>query len=414
MLITKLDKCRFCGKGLKEIYNFGEIYISGFIKPGEKSLKAPLRVVQCKNCGLVQLGDTVDLDYLYKGQYWYTSSLNSSMVASLKDIVNKTEKKIALQKDDVVVDIGCNDNTLFMFYPKDVIRVGYEPSSNLREEGESMCDYFINDYFSADTYPKELSKAKIVTSIAMFYDLPNPGKFIEDIKTILDDNGIWVIQLTDLYSMAKLNEFGSFCHEHLEFYTLTILDYIMKKKDLRIFDLEYNSTNGGSLRLYVCFKNAKYEQCQSVNKALTDERTYFYNNTLEQFFQRIESIRVTIKDYLTAVKRSGKEIYGLGASTKGATLCQYFGLDYRIITSIGEVNADKFGLVTTGTQIPIVPEKNILTEPYINKVIILIIWQFKDTLLPKLSKYLEKGMQILVPLPEPILYTKKGEFKLWT
>lgn len=213
----KKTNCRVCGGNLSVLlYDFGEIPIIGFAHPGEVVPKVSLRVVRCDDCGLVQLGDTFDLDGLYKNHYWYQSGLNVSMVDSLRDVVRSIESKKRLRRGQVVVDIGCNDGTMLGLYSsEEIIKVGFDPAPNLSEKAKLTCDLFINDYFSFTLYPGCYMPAAVVTSIAMFYDLDDPNTFIDEVKTILADDGIWVIQLTDLYSMIRLNEFTSFCPEHL-------------------------------------------------------------------------------------------------------------------------------------------------------------------------------------------------------
>jgi NDP-4-keto-2,6-dideoxyhexose 3-C-methyltransferase len=399
--------CRFCSGNLEEVLNLGELYVSGFVKPGEESYKAPLCISRCSFCGLVQLRDTFDLDFLYKKQYWYSSSLNNSMVSSLKDIVDSVRKLVQLKDGDVVVDIGSSDGTLLSFYPENTVKVGFEPAYNIGRKSESICNYLITDYFSSDLYPSHLSKAKIVTSIAMLYDLPDPNRFTREIKEILDPEGVWVVQLTDLYSMLKLNEFTSFCHEHLEYYKLSDLVRLVNKNGLEVFDLEYNDTNGGSLRLYISFPGV-FDIIYNVANALKEEKDYFnsFVDPIKSFHKRILEQREKLLKLLYSIKNEGKNIYALGASTKGSTLCQWFGLDSNIITAIGEVNPDKIGLVTSGTNIPIISENELLDKN--PEYVLLIIWQFRDSIIQKLHKNISDNMKIIVPLPKVGIIDKEG------
>jgi hypothetical protein len=403
--VEKLEKCRICKSPVELVYNFGDFFVSGFVPPNSEVPKAPLALVRCLKCGLVQLGHTVDLDFLYKKQYWYKSALNNSMIVALKDIVDKAMQKVELTENSVVVDIGTNDSTLLSFYPDFVTKVGYEPASNLTGE---HCDYFINDYFSADNYPK-VNKAKIITSIAMFYDLIDPNSFVEDIKSILDKDGIWIIQLTDLVSMLKLNEFGNLCHEHLEFYTLLDLIYLFKAHGLEIFDLEYNTVNAGSLRVYICRKgNDKYTNYDIVYTTLKEELNYLFpieGDRLALFVDTVKENKEKTVELLLKIKETD-DIYAIGASTKGNTLLQYYGIDKNIISAIGEVNSDKYGLVTAGLEIPIISEKELFSKN--PKYLFLIIWQFENNILNKLKDKIDNGLTVIVPLPKPHVVTKEG------
>jgi hypothetical protein len=406
----EIFNCRYCGGELKTSLNLGMFCPSGFIdKPQEVDLE-PLTLATCKKCGLVQLKDSYDLDLLYK-QYWYASSLNKSMVSALKDVVDSALKIKPLEEVKVVVDIGANDNTLLSMFPfGSAVTIAFEPSKNIAKVGKSKSTFFVNDYFSKERYPIS-TKADLVFSIAMFYDLPDVRKFVQDIKNILDEKGIWVIQLTDLYSMLKINDITNICLEHLEYYTLSVLTKIMTENDLSIFDVEYNKVNGGSLRAYVCHKGYKQVNDNVINSVYEeiDYMESFYD-PLDDLVLRVENSKDKIRNLLNTLRKLDKKVYGLGASTKGATLLQYFNITNRDLVSIGEVNKDKFGLITSGTEIPIISEEELLKlNP---EFIFLIIWQFRENILEKLKPYIDKGMNVIIPLPEAQLITKKGEFYL--
>jgi len=287
-------KCRICGGELYSIYNLGNLFISDFIEEKETGVKAPLVLAECKVCKLVQLNHTINLDSMYR-KYWYRSGLNSSMCKDLEDVVKGAERAYGeLQDGDYVVDIGANDGTIFDYYTnKNIVKIGYDPANNLAETALGHCNFFINDYFTAKDYT--FPKAKIITSIAMFYDLPDPNEFVKDIKSILDDNGVWVVQFTDLYSMLKINAVDNICGEHLEYYKLSDLVNLMNKHDLNVFDCEYNRVNGGSLRIYVCHANADYQETFRLVVASIEEDTYFSSgNQIELFKKRISAINEKI------------------------------------------------------------------------------------------------------------------------
>jgi NDP-4-keto-2,6-dideoxyhexose 3-C-methyltransferase len=244
----------------------------------------------------------------------------------------------------------------------------------------------------------------------MLYDVPELDEFIEDIKRILDHTGIWVIQLTDLFSMLKLNEFTSFCHEHIFYFTLRYLRTILESHGFSIFDLEYNNTNGGSLRIYTSYFGVYPINRKVINKAIEEENDYFSNNTILDLFDKVDIARDKIKLLFSYLKKRGVDVYGLGASTKGATLCQYFGIDSSDLVAIGEVNSDKFNLVTAGTNIPILPENFVLAND--PEYIFLIIWQFKENILKKLKPYIDKGLKVIIPLPYPCVVSSDGEHLL--
>ena len=404
------SNCRICGGELIPVYDLGNFYLSDFLKDGEESVKDTLVLSTCDICGLHQLRDTPDLDFMYKDHYWYRSGLNNSMLKDLKDIVENIEKRIELKNEDVVVDIGCNDGSMLgMYLNKNIKKVGFDPAPNLQERAEKNCDYFINDYFSSDLYPSGVSRAKVITTIAMFYDLPDPNKFVEDVKFIMDKRGIWVIQLMDLYSMLKINGVDDINSEHLEYYKLSDLNGLMESHGLTIFDVEYNKVNGGSLRIYVSYPDV-YLETKEVQNALTLEYFDFQMGivSIELLKENVSIFKEKIHEFLRPYKN--ERIYALAASTKANTMLQVMELDNTWIKAIGEINEDKFGLRTSGTNIPIIPEKDVFdADP---DVIIVLAWHFTETFNKILKTFLSNGGLVLYMLPTPHVLTKNGGWNL--
>jgi hypothetical protein len=396
-LVTKLD--------------LGEIYPSNFVDGNNNLVKAPLVLAQCSTCNLVQLKHTLPLDSMYR-QYWYRSALNSSMVEALKDVVDSATQRVKLENGNIVLDIGCNDGTMLDFYPDTVIKVGFDPALNLAAEAIQHCHVFVNDYFSGSKYANIMNvRAMIVTSIAMFYDLEDPNQFVYDVRNILHPDGLWVIQFTDLLSMLKLNAFDNICHEHLEYYSLEVLNEMLDKHYLQIIAVERNKVNGGSLRVYVSHKH-RYPVEPSVQKHLDDERNYMsrFDDPLSAFAERVENIRGYIKTYLTVANHSGKKIAVFGASTKGNTLLQVFDLDYRIIDHAAEINKDKLGLKTVGTSIPIISQdESLLSKP---DIYLVLPWHFINNFVTTHIDYLKSGGIFVVPMPEPRMVTNSGWYLL--
>lgn len=405
-----ISDCRICKGVLKPLLDLGEFYLSDFLADNEKAVRDTLVLAECEKCGLVQLRDTPDLDFMYKDHYWYRSGLNGSMLKDLKDIVENVESRIQLEDEDIVVDIGCNDGSLLgMYTNKNLYRIGFDPAPNLRKRAEVNCELFVNDYFSSDLYPTDTKLAKVVTSIAMFYDLPDPNKFIEDVISILDTKGIWVIQLMDLYSMLKINGIDDLNSEHLEYYKLHDLVTVMKKHGLEVFDAEYNKVNGGSLRVYIGFRGMHAIQ-NCVHTLLAEEKYDFDNGivSVEKMQSNIETFKTKIYNFL--INYLVDEVYALAASTKANTMLQVLQLDNKWIKAIGEVNEDKFGLRTSGTNIPIIPEKEVLAQH--PKVIIVLAWHFQETFDRVLKDFIDSGGLALYMLPEPHIKSKKGDHKL--
>ncbi len=404
--------CRICGGGLSMILDLGMIYPSEFVDSSEKKVKVPLTLTRCNKCNLVQLKHTVNQDKLYR-QYWYQSGLNKSMIYSLRNVAASIEKRIVLRPLDVVVDIGCNDGTLFDLYvDRDkILKIGFDPAKNLSGLAKEKCDVFINDYFTSKSYRS--AKARVVTTIAMFYDLDDPHTFIEDVKSILLPDGLWVIQMTDLVSMLKINAFDNICHEHLEYYSLDVLINLLYSHGFEIFDVEYNKVNGGSIRLYVAPSPCTFKR-QNILSALVEENKYVdsFDDPFVAFSDRIKNIRKTLINFIKVELVEDKNFAVMGASTKGNTLLQYFGIDGSMISHAAEINPDKFDKKTIGTNIPIIPERESLKlKP---DYYLVLPWHFIQNFIEKNKKYLDAGGKFIVPMPEPACIERIGGKIKWT
>jgi hypothetical protein len=391
--------CRVCAGELKEVLDLGMLYPSTFVTKtvGEKY---PLVLTVCTKCGLVQLRDTIDLDSMYR-KYWYKSSLNKSMVNSLQEIVNRVKE--FGYPEGKVLDIGANDGTVLQLLGDQFYRVGIDPALNLKEEAEKHCDIFINDYFPSKELPD--TKFDVITSIAMFYDLPDPKAFVKAIIEYLDDEGMWVIQFTDLKSMLELNAFDNICGEHLEYYSLKFLNTFFQEHNLSIFHVEHNDVNGGSLRLFVD-KNF-HPKHASVEYYLYDEELYFsqFEDVFFSFKERIEENKTALVNFIyNQVIIQGDLVYVLGASTKGNTLLQYYNLGYPRLKKALEVNKDKFGLKTIGSNIPIMDEAGGMRDD--PDFLLVLPFHFKSFFIQKFDSYLKNGGSLLFPLPEPIVVYK--------
>jgi len=394
------ETCRVCNSSLVDVLNLGNLYPSNFVDVKEVHMfeKAPLVLAECENCGLVQLRHTVDLDTMYR-QYFYQSSLNKSMVRSLSNVADEIVEFVTINPNDTIIDIGCNDGTFFSFFPDDIFKIGFDPALNLKKYAEKTCDVFINDYFSTNLLTG--TKAKLITAIAMFYDLPSPIKFAKDVVDVLADDGVFVVQFTDLRSMLEINAVDNLCHEHLEYYRLQDVINILEQVGLKVFHVSRNDTNGGSIRIFA--SKGSYDVRNSVELELQEEKHFFIHDSIKKFSHRINAIKEKFMQFLR--ETNSFTIYGLGASTKGNTLLQYFGITPSYIEKIGEVNSDKFGKVTLGTNIPIIPESQALEE---NPTAFLILpWHFIKSFLASKSDYINNGGILIVPLPEPGFYFKK-------
>jgi NDP-4-keto-2,6-dideoxyhexose 3-C-methyltransferase len=398
---TTRKNCRVCQGSFADVLYLGNLYLSAFLEEGQTGEKAPLDLVRCTDCDLYQLRHTVDQDSMYQ-EYWYQSGLNRSMVAALENVYECVKQRVNLKHEDVVVDIGANDGTLLSFYKDGCYRVAFEPSNIANK---IQAEHISNTYFSAKEYRKQrLPLAKVITAIAMFYDLENPRPFVKDMRDILAHDGVIIVQMMDLMSMFKVGDFSNICHEHLVYYSLSDLVSLFENYDLEVFDLEYNQVNGGSLRIYARHDNRNTLKREDVvEKALEEEFDYFTSlGDPDMYFRtRAEKTKEKIVNYVHKIIADDESIGVIGDSTKGNTFLQYFGLSNNEISLALEVNPDKFGRKTTGTNIPIVNEGEIGLLP---DNLLILPWGFTNFLLRRYKSYLEDGGKIISPLPQPRLF----------
>ena len=394
--------------------SLGEQCIAGaFSEPGGRApvrRAIPLELVRCDMtrdqdaCGLLQLRHTVPGSILYQS-YWYRSGINRTMTHNLHAIAQATEDVAAVEGGDLVVDIGCNDATLFDGYvSRDVRFLGFDPSDVARYAVEKGYDV-VRDFFSAEAlrrrYPDR--RAKIITSVAMFYDLEDPLSFVRDIADSLSENGVWLMELHYLPLMLEHNQFDAVVHEHLEYYSLAVLERLLAQAGLVVFAAELNDVNGGSIRLYISHEGrreptpAAAEHLQSLRIA-EFELALDSAEPYERFARNVERVRSELKTLCESLVAEGKTIHAYGASTKGNTILQYVDLDRRLIPYAADRNADKWGSQTIRTGIPIISERE--SRAMRPDYYLVLPWHFLDEFVERERAYLEDGGRFIVPLPE--------------
>src|SRR3990167_10444551 len=308
-----IKKCRACySKKLLNIISFGNLYLSDFAKKTKKPPKYPLTLVLCGKCSLLQLRHTTPPSLLYTDNYGYKSGINQTMKDQLKEISEKSIKKLSNHRKKIIaVDIGANDGTLLKEYPKNVYKVAIEPIKKFAKECKKYADVVINDFFNFESYNKYLpgKKADLITAISCFYDIDNPNKFLRDVTKILKDDGILVIQQNYLKLMLEQNAFDNVVHEHLEYYTLTSRQNLLKKHNLEVFDVELNQINGGSFRTYICIKG-KRPISKSVKNLLASEKKFNLDRktVYKKFAKRVRENKNILKKFITKEAKKGKKI----------------------------------------------------------------------------------------------------------
>lgn len=400
--------CRNCRGDLTSLVNLGDIYWSNFVKERDDDLpKSPLNLSIC-SCGLVQLKDMVDLDPIYR-HYWYRTSTNETMMDKLQNVVDEAQKWRPLTRGDVVLDIGCNDGSLFQMLPSDVVKIGFDPALNLADISGKKCDYLHTYYFYREGYDALLTKrASIIFSLAMFYDLNDPNDFISDIVHVMDPEGLWVVQMSYTPLMVRQNAFDNICHEHVAYYTLRSFEKMILRYGLQIVDVRLNNVNGGSFLAFIQFKEAipkGYSFDRDIGafrkeSYLMQELYEGYDspNPYKDMGKKIDRLCYDTRSLLQDLKAYGKTVIGYGASTKGNTLLQRYGIDENMISAIAERQPGKVGLKTVGSWIPIISEEEMRRRR--PAYLFVLPWHFRDNIVKREADFLREGGHMIFPLPK--------------
>jgi len=392
---TARADCRSCGGPLSPVFSLGEHALPDFgITDPESWRYAPLDIVQCESCLLIQLGHTVDRDSLFS-RYWYRSGISETMRAALNDVADGAIIYGRIAKDDVVVDIGANDGTLLGMFPDDARRIAFEPSSIDPRENAPGC-VPVRGYFSADAYSKVEPEtlAKAVTSIAMFYSVEEPARFVADVARILHPSGVWVLQMNDLLALYDNNSFDIIGHEHVAVWSLHALSDLLKKHGLQVFRVERNKVNGGSIRCYIQHSNGGWRPQLNVYEQLMAENEVRPSLLAKHVNWAAEGLRELLID----LKRDGKRVMGYGASTRGCTILQAADIDFDLLECVADRDPSKHGFLMPGTQIPIVSEEQMREEKpdYLLALPYSYMKQFKE----READFIKRGGAFIVPLPE--------------
>lgn len=404
--MTTISGCRVCRSELvAEVLDLGTTAFTGVFpaSPEEKIDHGRLSLLVCEGCGLVQLADSFPADVLYGDNYGYRSGLNASMLQHLRRTANRLERLAGLSAGDVVLDIGANDGSLLRSYTTPgITRVGIDPTiAKFREfyDDETIC---VADFFNAANFDSvSEQRAKVVTSIAMFYDLEDPVAFASDIRDSLTDDGLWHFEQSYMPWMLRSGAYDTICHEHLEYYSLTTIKRILDDAGMMIVDVATNAVNGGSIAVTAAKANGTWKPASIIPEWLLKEEARNRVHevaTWSAFADTVRSRQRDLHELLTALRDSGKKVMGLGASTKGNVLLQTSGITADLLPYVGDVNPYKFGRFTPGTNIPIISEADVLAmEP---DYLLVLPWHFRETFMVTLEPFLARGGRLIFPLPD--------------
>jgi hypothetical protein len=403
---TVLTACRLCGSSaLEQVLDLGEHALTGVFpaSPDEDVPTAPLVLVRCRSCTLLQLAHSFEPTELYGDNYGYRSGLNASMVEHLGREARGLETLVELSPGDVVLDIGSNDGTLLSSYTtKNLRRVGIDPTA------ARFADYYPEDavvaadFFSAASFQKVSNMpARIITSIAMFYDLESPVAFARDVRACLAPDGVWHFEQAYMPSMLSSTGYDTVCHEHLEYYSLATVRRIVEEAGLEIVEVRFNRVNGGSFAVTAAHPGSALAPRRALLDwfAAREERLGLdTEEPFRTFAERVFRHRDELVDLLGVLRADDARVLGYGASTKGNVVMQFCGLTSADVEAIGDVNPYKFGRVTPGSLIPIVEE----SEMHERRPDFLVVfpWHFRETVIAREEEFLQGGGRLVFPLPE--------------
>ena len=402
----KISKCRSCGSNeLEECLNLGKQTLTGVFPKSkkEKITSGNLGLVFCQNCKLLQLSENFNREEMYGTNYGYKSSLNPTMVDHLRSKATKLQMIADLKDKDIVVDIGSNDGTFLSFFKKNYYLIGIDPTISKFKNNYKKNIIKISDFFSENILKKYLvkKKAKLITSIAMFYDLEDPQSFAKEIYNSLDKDGLWHFEQSYMPNMIKNVSYDTICHEHLEYYSLKSVKYILDKTDFKIIDIQLNKVNGGSFALTVAKrKSKKFDKSKLIDWLLKKEEIFNFNDikTIRLFSEEVHKHKKLFKDLILNLNDMGKKIIGYGASTKGNVILQFCNIDNKLMPYIVDINPDKRNKYTPGTNIKIINDFDLKKKKF--DYLVELPWHFRDFIIEKEKNYLKKGKKLIFPLPD--------------
>ena len=406
--MAKIKFCRNC-KSMKfeNLFSLGKLSFTGKFsnKLNNNIPKDYINLIKCKKCNLVQLDRNFNPNYLYGSDYGYRSGINKTMTDHLLSISNKLSKLTNLKNIDLVLDIASNDATLLNSYKtRNIIKVGIDPILKKYKKFYKYINFKIPNFFSQKTILQAgiSQKFKIITACAVFYDIKHPNRFLADISNLLDQQeGIFYLEFQDLLSIIKFNLFDTICHEHIAYYSLEVVQKMLKKNNLKLIDVFKNNINGGSLSLVISHNKSKYRLNNlRINKLVLEEQRYNLKNkkTYYNFYKKINLIKKKLFDFILKLTLSKKTIHGYGASTKGNVLLQYFEINKEYIPYIADRNPDKNNLYTPGSKIKIINEKK--SRSMIPDYYLVLPWHFKNEILKREKKIRKIGTKFIFPLPK--------------
>lgn len=399
--------CRICDSS--KLYTFlslGSMPIpNGFIEKKDlrkTELHYPLKVCVCESCWLVQLTHTIPAEIMFKN-YLYIPSTSMTMISHFQKLSEDILKKIRMQKKDLVVDIGSNDGALLSFFKQKSYEVlGVDPAENLAKEANARGIHTVSTYFNEETAAEireTYGKAKIITATNVIAHMDDLHSVMKGVETLLQTNGMFVMEAPYLIDLLDNNEFDTIYHEHLSYFSIRPLMKLFSLYDLEIIDIKKQDIHGGTVRIFVSHKESNHTVHPRVSKFISEEnlKKLHARSTYDEFARRVKVIKRDLVSFLKRIKKDGRSIIGYGASAKGNVLLNYCNVSTDIIDYIVDSTPYKQGKYTPGTHIPIYSEEKLEKET--PDYALLMSWNFAKEILEKNVDYRERGGQFIITIP---------------
>jgi len=401
-----VEQCQVC-----EYQKLEQILFLGYLPPvnavhaiGKKAKEQPsypAELLYCARCHLVQLGLIVDPKILFPPEYPYTSSTTKLLRENFAELYNECKTIVDLDKNDLIIDIGSNDGNLLSNFKDNHRVLGVTPEDIGKiaiERGiPTIIDFFQKDVF--EKIKKEYGKAKIITATNVFAHIENINEIVELIHELLEKDGVFISESHYLMSLIEALQYDTIYHEHLRYYSLHSLNYLLEKHGFEVIHAKRIPTHGGSIRVYAARKGT-YAVKPTVAALLKEEKpTVLDKNNLLKFKRRIVISKLELHSLLLNIKKQGKRVYGVGAPSRASTLINYAGIDDGIMDYVVEVKgSNKIGKYIPGTLIPVLEESKLFEEQ--PEYALLLSWHIADEIMPKLKQKGFRG-KFIVPLPRP-------------
>ena len=402
-------QCRSCGHaGLSDVLSLGITPLANALltkeQLGIQEVFYPLDLVFCDSCSLVQITETVSPSELF-AEYLYFSSVSDTMVKHSAELVYQVINDRHLDGGSLAVEIASNDGYLLQSYKeKGVPTLGIEPAANIaavaEEKGiETVCDFFGSEL--ANKLAIDYGRADVIHANNVLAHVPDLNGVVSGFQSFLKDSGVIIVEVPYVRDMVDGAEFDTVYHEHLCYFSLTALTQLFRRHRLAIFNVERLAIHGGSLRIYAGIEGNVGELSDGVISLLEEESQLGINEKgfYLTFAERVETLKVDLLELLQRLRSNGNKIAAYGASAKGSTLLNYFGINSTDIEFVVDRSEVKQGRYTPGTHIPIrSPEALLEDRP---DYVLLLTWNFSEEVIRQQQEYRRQGGKFIIPIPTP-------------